>query len=87
MKEEFYVIVFESTHYAIAAEKLFKEQGYKFDIIPTPRQITHSCGLSIRLEKQDTKDIEKQMKDAKIIIKGIYEIQKISNERQAKKIV
>lgn len=87
MEEQFYVIVFESTHYAIAAEKLFKDKGYKFDIIPTPRQITHSCGLSIRFIKQDTKDIEKQMKEAKIIIKGIYEMQKISNEKRVKKIV
>jgi len=33
--QQFYVVVFESTHYAIAAEKLFKEHGYKFDVIPT----------------------------------------------------
>jgi len=80
-EQKFYVIVFESTHYAIAAEKLFKDNGYKFDIIPTPREITHSCGLSIRFIADNLKSIKKEIEDAHIAIKGIYEIQKIANEK------
>lgn len=81
IKQQFYVVVFESTHYAIAAEKLFKESGYKFDVIPTPREITHSCGLSIRFDLDIFSDIKRKMEEAHIAIKGIYEIKKIANEK------
>jgi len=81
INQQFYVIVFESTHYAISAEKLFKNNGYKFDVIPTPREITHSCGLSIRFTVETLEDIKRQIEDAHIAIKGIYEIQKIANEK------
>lgn len=84
--QQFYVVVFESTHYAIAAEKLFKEKGYKFDIIPTPREITHSCGLSVRFTVDTLMEMKKVMEDAHIAIKGIYEIQKIANEKIIKEI-
>lgn len=87
MKEgQFYVVVFESTHYAISAEKLFKDKGYKFDIIPTPREITHSCGLSIRFASEELESIKVTMEEGKIAIKGIYQIQKIANEKTVKQI-
>ncbi|MBU5678200.1 DUF3343 domain-containing protein [Alkaliphilus sp. MSJ-5] len=84
--QQFYVVVFESTHYAIAAEKLFKDKNYKFDVIPTPREITHSCGLSIRFTVDALVEMKREMEDAHIAIKGIYEIQKIDNEKIIKQI-
>ncbi|MFW5648736.1 MAG: DUF3343 domain-containing protein, partial [Candidatus Alkaliphilus sp. MAG34] len=33
---DFYVIVFKSTHHAIAATRFLKNKNYKFDVIPTP---------------------------------------------------
>lgn len=85
---QFYVVVFESTHYAIAGEKLFKDKGYKFDVIPTPREITHSCGLSIRFTSDllEDIDIKREMEEANIAIKGIYKIEKINNEKLVNKI-
>lgn len=87
IEQQFYVIVFESTHYAIAAEKLFKDSGYKFDVIPTPREITHSCGLSIKFDLDNIQDINKEMEEAHIVIKGIYKIEKVSNEKIVNQII
>ncbi|MDW7670717.1 MAG: DUF3343 domain-containing protein [Bacillota bacterium] len=45
-----WLLVFDSTHHAIAAEYRLKEAALPaaaFQIIPTPRQITASCGLSL----------------------------------------
>ena len=45
-----WLLVFESTHHAIAAESRIKQAelpAAAFQIIPTPRQITASCGLSL----------------------------------------
>lgn len=85
-KEEMYVIVFESTHYAIAGESLLKNKGYKFNVIPTPREITHSCGLSIKFNSEDLKNIEEDMKCVNILIKGIYKIQKIATDKVVEQI-
>ena len=47
LEKEFYVIVFDSTHHAIQTEKRLKE-SFQIEMIPTPREITASCGLSIK---------------------------------------
>ena len=44
------VISFESTHAAMAAQKLL--EGLRFDVIPTPGQITATCGIALRLEDE-----------------------------------
>lgn len=46
------LIVFESTHKAIRTERLLLDQ-IKIDMIPTPREITASCGLTIQFEIAD----------------------------------
>lgn len=84
---DFYVIVFESTHYAILAEQFFKDKAYKFTIIPTPREITHSCGLSIRFTQDQLEDIKETIEEFNIDIKGIYKMKKIANERVVSQVV
>ncbi len=42
------VIAFESTHAAMAAQKAL--EGMAFYVIPTPTDISASCGISLRLE-------------------------------------
>ena len=44
------VILFESTHAAMAAQKLL--EGLRFDVIPTPVQVTATCGIALRLEDE-----------------------------------
>lgn len=53
----FYVISFDSTSHAIQTEKLIKEH-FKIATIPTPREITHSCGLSIKINSDDLERIK-----------------------------
>lgn len=48
-----WLLVFDSTHHAMAAESRIKGarlEGVTFQTIPTPRQITASCGLSLLFE-------------------------------------
>lgn len=84
---DFYVIVFESTHYAIAAERVFKKNNCKFDIIPTPREITQSCGLSIRFKPEEVEIMKKIIEEANILIQGIYRIQKINNKKIVNEVI
>lgn len=48
LEKEFYVITFESTHLAISTEKFLLVQ-VKVEMVPTPREISASCGLSLKV--------------------------------------
>lgn len=45
-----FVVAFDSTHAALAAQKLLK--GLRFDVIPTPTDITAECGMSLRMDDE-----------------------------------
>ncbi len=87
MKEEvYYVIAFDSTHYAIQGEKTLKNNNIDIKIIPTPREITASCGLSIRFNPEFYEQIKNILEEDSLSIKGIYKLIKNENGRSASKI-
>ena len=45
---EMYIVSFNSTHHAIRLDKLLGESSVRATTLPTPREITASCGISIR---------------------------------------
>ena len=47
------LLVFESTHDALASEQILEDKGYKIRIMPTPRVFSSSCGLSIRVNNSN----------------------------------
>lgn len=53
----FYVLSFDSTSHAIQTEKRIKE-FFEIVTIPTPREISRNCGLSIKLMSSDLEKIK-----------------------------
>lgn len=53
-------------------ESEFKKAGINNTIMPTPTNITRSCGLSIKIKPEDIKDAIKAIDDYKITVKAIY---------------
>ncbi len=51
--KEYYIITFTSTHHAIKFEDMLKKEKLEGELIPTPREIDTSCGLSIKLSGRD----------------------------------
>ncbi len=45
------VFTFVSTHHALKAERVLKQEKIKPLIIPVPRQVSSLCGLAIRVDK------------------------------------
>lgn len=70
--EEYGVITFNSTHHAISGEKIFKDNEIPFKTIPTPRDITLSCGLSILFSYEDLDRVRELHTNNILSIKGIY---------------
>lgn len=54
--DEYYLLTFESTHAAISTEKLLKPA--EVAIMPVPRFISASCGISVRIrpDKRDASE-------------------------------
>jgi hypothetical protein len=44
------IIVFNSSHQALSAEKALKEAMIRHAVINTPREFTVDCGISLRIE-------------------------------------
>lgn len=66
------LITFDSTNYAIQCETVLKEKRIKGQIMPTPREITKSCGISIRVEYEELEKIKELINDRKIKVKMLY---------------
>lgn len=87
MKEEvYYVIAFDSTHYAIQGEKILKNRNIDIKVIPTPREITASCGLSIKFNPEFFEQIKNLLEENSLSIRGIYKLVKNEAGRSASKI-
>ncbi len=82
-----FVVVFESTHFALGAEKILQEKGYSYDIIPTPREITASCGLSIRFDQHLLEEMKNLVSLKEISIKGIFQLLKLDGEKKVQRIL
>ncbi|WP_312641653.1 DUF3343 domain-containing protein [Hydrogenoanaerobacterium sp.] len=48
----FYLLSFSSTHDGIVTKMHLRNQ-FEFTILPTPREIHASCGISIRIRAED----------------------------------
>jgi hypothetical protein len=56
VKENDYVAIFHSIHRVLKAEKILKQEGVSFLLIPVPRQLTSDCGLALRFSPE-AKDV------------------------------
>ncbi|MCF6463547.1 DUF3343 domain-containing protein [Clostridium sp. Cult1] len=87
MKErQFGVITFKSTHYAIKGDLVFKEKDIQYRTIPTPREITHSCGLAIKFDLKDIDLVRNIINDNELTIEGIFKLVKNDDGYKAEKI-
>ncbi len=82
-EKEFYVIVFDSTHYAIQTEKRLKEK-FQIQTIPTPREITASCGLSIKFSVDQ---FDLMMDELNTNIESKFKVFKIEKKGSSKNVV
>lgn len=87
MKKETYgVATFKSTHHTIQSEEQFKAKEISFKTIPTPREITVSCGLAIIFTLDDIDKVKEMVENNEIPVDGIYKYTKNGTNSKAEKI-
>jgi len=81
---KYLVITFESTHKAIQAEKTL--EAYDIEVIPTPRQLTANCGISLKASVEDFDSIKETMGDTYGDMNQCYEVTQEGQEFYFKKL-
>lgn len=67
------VMLFFSVNGAMKAEKILKEAGIPYKLIPVPRHLSSDCGLALRFRVEE-EDRVKELVEGKVQIKGIYDL-------------
>jgi len=81
--EEYYLITFESTHAAISTEKLLKPA--EVTIMPVPRFISASCGISVRIRPDRRDDAEGIFREQSRLQPEEYAYYHIRNDKSSGK--
>ena len=63
MKEKYLLLTFNSVNHTMQIEKELKNLEKKFKTIPTPREVSRSCGLAILLDPSELETV-KSLKEA-----------------------
>lgn len=85
-REEYGLTTFKSTHYAIQAEKVLKENDIFFKTIPTPREVSHSCGLALLFTPESIDKVKILMEKEDIKVDGLYRFIKDGLKSSAEKV-
>lgn len=86
-KKEYALITFKSTHHAIGAEEIFQEKDMEFKTIPTPREVSHSCGLALLFSIEDLDRVKAIIESEKINMDSLYRYKKKDKNSEAEKII
>lgn len=86
-KEEYGLITFKSTHYALQAEEVLKDNNLAFKTIPTPREVSHSCGLALLFMLEDLEAIRSYIEKGQINFDGVFKYIKENQKSSAEKII
>ena len=58
------ILIFATTHHALAAESVLLEQRVWHELLPPPRELTLSCGLCLALRSEDFVRVAKMLNEA-----------------------
>ncbi len=68
------VILFHPTSSAIRAEKVVFKKGFSFKLIPTPRELSSDCGISLRFELESKDSIIELLQSDNVEFASVHEI-------------
>lgn len=82
----FCLFTFSSTSQALKAEKVLKSFQADFLLIPTLREISASCGLSVRFAPENLEHYFHELLENEVSIEGVYHVEKEGKKKQIQKI-
>ncbi|KXZ40745.1 Protein of unknown function [Alkalithermobacter thermoalcaliphilus JW-YL-7 = DSM 7308] len=77
-----YFISFNSTHHSMRLDKILRDNNINIKTIPTPREVTSSCGLSIVFNIEDLEKIKQKIEEFEIDYFGIFKMEKTKDGKR-----
>ena len=71
MSQERFYILFPSYTEGMKLETILKKNSIKYTIVPTPRQLSASCGISLMYNNEDEDKIIKIIEENNVNILGM----------------
>lgn len=84
--DRYIVFTFATTSQALKAERVMQEAGARFMVMPTLREISASCGLSLKIPPENFAEYRQHLLDKKVIIDAVYQVKQEGGERQLEKL-
>lgn len=84
--DEFFTFTFAATSHALKAEKVLKESGTDFLMIPTLREISSSCGLSVKIAPDNLDNCQNVLSANNLKYEGLYQVKKDNRKYTVKEI-
>ncbi len=72
------VILFHTTSSVMRTEKLLLKAGVKIKLVPTPREFSSDCGISVRFEWDKHEPINMLLEEEGVEFEAIYPLSKKS---------
>jgi hypothetical protein len=71
---EYSVVLFHSSSHALRAENVLLGAGITSKMIPTPRQLSSDCGMSLRIDQADEEKVARTLAEHEVPTSGIHAI-------------
>lgn len=66
------ILIFATTHQALAAESALLAQRVWHELLPSPRELIISCGLSLLVREADFSHVERLLTEARACFLAAY---------------
>ena len=66
------VLLFDSIHYCLAAERAFKSRGVWCDVVPVPRDLSSDCGMAVEFRRADLDAVRDMCAGGAVQPKAVY---------------
>ncbi|HHV15351.1 MAG TPA: DUF3343 domain-containing protein [Gelria sp.] len=84
--DSYCVFTFAATSHALKAEKVLKKLEADFLVIPTLREISTSCGLSVKLNPANLDRYFTDLINNRVAVEGIYQVKKEGKKNRIRKL-
>ena len=66
------IAAFDSIHYVLAAERVFKQHELWYDLVPTPREVSSDCGIVLEFREADAEAAKAVFADPRVKQRAVY---------------
>jgi hypothetical protein len=79
------LILFQSTHHSIKAEKVLMENDLLYRMAAVPPEISSDCGSAVTVSAE-LEELLSLFEENNILVEAVYEVKKEANKKEFKKL-